>query len=111
MGFRTSTRTDRAFIVSIILKALDGLLEIIGGILLFFIRPESITHWVTTLTQHELSQDSNDIIATHLLHSARHLTAATTLFAAVYLLSHGITKVVLVIEILRDHLWAFKGMI
>ena len=48
--------------------------------------------------------------ARHILHSAQHLTLAASIFAAIYLLSHGVTKIVLVVEIFRDHLWAFKGM-
>ena len=38
--FRPTSRLDRVFEVGILLKGLDGLLEIAGGILLFFIKPE-----------------------------------------------------------------------
>jgi len=75
------------------------------------VRPATIDHFARTLTQHELSQDRQDFIARHVLHSAGQLTHGTTLFAAVYLLSHGITKVVLVVAVLREQLWAYPGMI
>jgi uncharacterized membrane protein len=32
-------------------------------------------------------------------------------FASVYLLTHGLSKIVLVVEILREKLWAYKGMV
>jgi hypothetical protein len=35
--FRSTSRLDKVFEVGILLKGLDGLLEVTGGILLFFI--------------------------------------------------------------------------
>lgn len=93
------------------LKGLDGLLEVIGGLVLLFVRPATINHLARSLTQHELSQDPHDVVARHVLRSAGHLTHGSTLFAAVYLLSHGLAKVVLVVAVLREQLWAYPGMI
>jgi uncharacterized membrane protein len=105
------TATDKAFRVSLYLKGLDGLLEIIGGTLLLLVRPDQINHWAARLTQGELSGDSHDFIANHILKSAHNLTGASLVFGAAYLLSHGIVKLVLVIEVLRNHLWAYIALI
>jgi uncharacterized membrane protein len=105
------TVTDKAFRVSLYLKGLDGLLEIFGGILLLLISPEQINHLAKWLTQGELSQDPNDFIANHILKTAHELTGASLLFGALYLLSHGIVKIVLIVEVLRDRLWAYIGLI
>ncbi|MGH7238388.1 MAG: DUF2127 domain-containing protein, partial [Candidatus Saccharimonadales bacterium] len=51
------------------------------------------------------------LIATHLLHWAQNLTEAAAIFAGIYLLAHGIVKLVLVIVILRGHLWAYLLLI
>jgi uncharacterized membrane protein len=102
---------DDTFKISVTLKGLDGALEIVGGVILILVSPRSIDHIARTLTQHELSQDPHDFIARHLLHSAGTLTHGSTLFAALYLLSHGIAKVVLVVAVLRQQLWAYPGMI
>jgi uncharacterized membrane protein len=102
---------DDTFKVSVTLKGVDGALEVIGGAVLLFVRPATLDHLVRSLTQHELSQDPRDFIARHILNSAGRLTHGSTLFAAIYLLSHGIAKVVLVIELLRDRLWAYPAMI
>jgi uncharacterized membrane protein len=106
-----SRRLDDTFKISITLKGLDGLLEIIGGIALLVVTPNTIDRIVKALTQHELSEDPHDFIARHLLRSAGGLTHSTTLFAAIYLLSHGIAKVVLVVALFRDQLWAYPATI
>lgn len=105
------TATDKAFRISLWLKGLDGLLEIIGGILLLVITPDQIDRLARWLTQGELSEDPHDFIATHILKTAHHITGASLTFGAIYLLSHGIVKVVLVVEVMRDRLWAYIGLI
>src|SRR5262249_52776543 len=85
---------DRIFDVSITLKGLDGVLEVIGAVLLLFLTPHRLNAIVAFLTQHELSEDPRDFLATHLLAYAQSFTASTALFLAVYLLSHGIIKIV-----------------
>jgi uncharacterized membrane protein len=109
--FRATSRLDRVFEVGILLKGLDGLLEVAGGILLFFIKPEYLNHLATTLTQHELAEDPRDFLATHILHSTQNLAAGSLVFAALYLLSHGLVKIVLVWEILHNRFWAYLGLI
>jgi len=105
------TATDKAFRISLYLKGLDGLLECLGGVLLLLINPDQINHWAARLTQGELSEDPHDFIANHILKTAHHLTGASLVFGAVYLLSHGVVKLVLVVEVLRNHLWAYLGLI
>ncbi len=105
------TALDRTFKISVALKGLDGVLEIIGGCALLFVSPATLQSWARALTAHELAEDPHDFVATHLLHSASQLSHATTLFGAVYLLSHGIAKVVLVVALLREQLWAYPWMV
>jgi len=111
MAFRPTTRFDQIFEVGILLKGLDGLLEIADGILLLLIKPEFLNHLAATLTQHELVEDPRDFLATHILHSTQQLGAGSLVFAATYLLSHGVVKIVLVWEILHNRLWAHVGLI
>jgi uncharacterized membrane protein len=106
-----SRTLDDTFKITVTIKGLDGALEIVGGTVLLFVRPRTIDRLARTLTQHELSQDPHDFIARHVLHSAGQLTRGSTLFAALYLLSHGVAKVVLVIALLRNQLWAYPSMI
>jgi uncharacterized membrane protein len=107
----TPDALDRTFKISVALKGLDGVLEIVGGVALLFVAPATLQAWAQSLTAHELAQDPHDFIARHLLHSASQLSRGTTLFAAFYLLSHGIVKVVLVVAVLRGRLWAYPWII
>jgi uncharacterized membrane protein len=96
-----------AFEIGVLLKGLNGLLELIGGILLLVFPPSAIQNFIVGVTHHELSRDPNDFIATHLRAVAQQLSIHAQLFAAIYLLSHGVIKGVLVYALLRDELWAF----
>ena len=107
----TPSALDRTFRVSITLKGIDGVLEIVGGVILLFVAPNTLQHWAKMLTAHELAQDPHDFVAQHLLRSASTLSRSTTLFGAVYLLTHGIAKVVLVVALLRERLWAYPWTI
>jgi uncharacterized membrane protein len=97
----------RLFKISVVGKAVDGVLEIIGGALLFFVTPDQIGGLLRALTQHELSEDPHDLIAHFLLRSVQHLSSHTQFFAAMFLLWHGVVKVGLVVGLLRRHLWAY----
>ena len=87
------------------------MLELIGGLLLLVVSPATIDRVVTSLTQHELSEDPHDFLATHLLKTAHGLTGSAVLFGAVYLLLHGLVKVVLVAALFKNQLWAYPWMI
>lgn len=102
---------DRAFWIALVLKGLDGVLELIGGGVLLFVTPRQIGGLAGILTQHELSEDPHDLIANALLHFTGGLTGGATLFGAVYLLLHGAVKIVLVLAILMNRLWAYPWLI
>jgi uncharacterized membrane protein len=97
---------DTTFNVALVLKGLDGVLELVGGVLLFVISPDTIDSWAQRLTQHELSQHPNDFLAHHLLRLTENLHK-TQFFGAIYLLSHGVVKLVIVGGLLRRALWAY----
>lgn len=103
--------TDKAFRIGLYLKGLDGLFETIAGLVLLFTNTSQINSLVERLTHGEISSDPHDFIANHLVTSAHHLTGSSLIFASVYLLSHGLVKLVLVEEVLRNRLWAYPGLI
>ncbi len=109
--FKARDSFDRIFELGIILKGLDGVLETIGGVLLLAVSPATINRLVSSLTQHELSEDPNDFIARNVLGYAHDLAGTAVSFAAVYLLVHGIIKIVLVAALLRNQIWAYPWMI
>jgi len=108
--FRPSGLLDWTFEIALIFKGFDGLLEIFGGAVLLLLSKETLNGWLVSATQHELSEDPHDFLYTHLLNSGQHLLATSQIYAALYLLSHGLVKVVLVGAVLRNKLWAYPWM-
>lgn len=109
--FRPTSLLDRVFAVGIVGKGLNGAAELVGGVLLLLVSPTALHHLVVALTQGELSEDPHDVVATHLLHTVNGLDSRATLFGAVYLLLHGAVKLVLVVALLQNRLWAYPWMI
>ena len=60
--------TRRLFRVGVLLKGIDGMLEVLGGLLLLVATSGSIHSIVWTLTEHEISEDPTDTIAGLLRH-------------------------------------------
>jgi uncharacterized membrane protein len=100
--FRPRGWLDVTFEASIVVKGLDGILELAGGLLLLLVTSAGLNRVVAQVTQHELSEDPHDFLANRLLHVGSGLTESTVRFAAVYLLLHGIVKVALVAALLRN---------
>jgi uncharacterized membrane protein len=94
------------FRTGITIKGIDGLLEMAGGVLLWFVNPAKLNAIVRGLLEHELPRDRHDVIA-HLLHITEKATHADPLFASLYLISHGVVKVMLMAALLRNRLWAY----
>ena len=97
----------KIFRTGIFLKGIDGLFEIIGGILLILVKPEIINNFVKLIFQHELLQDPNDLIANFLINLSSHLSLGVQFFAAIYLLSHGIIKFGLIVGLWKRKLRAY----
>lgn len=95
------------FDIGLIGKAVDGMLEIIGGIVLFIVNPGQIDGLLRMLTLHELGTDRHDAVANLLLHAAQHLASGTQTFAAFFLLWHGAIKVGLVWALFLKYPWAY----
>ena len=105
----THKTLDRFFYVSIWLKGLHAVFEIFGGVALLLTSPAFIMRVVAMVTQDEIAQDPNDLIANTLLNAAQQISVSSEHFAALYLLSHGIVKVFLVAGLLRNRAWAYPA--
>lgn len=105
--FRPQTLLDKAYEIGIIIKGIDGLLEVVGGLLVLTISPHTITGITQFLTQDALEDNPHNFIAVHIARAGHHLAAGHNLFAAAFLLTHGLVKVVLVACLLLNKLWAY----
>lgn len=102
---------DRTFFVSLIVKVLDGVVELIGGVLLLVVTPDQIRAAVAAITRGEFAEDPHDLLANLLVRYAGELNVSATLFGAVYFLAHGLVKVLLAGAVLRDKIWAYPWLI
>ncbi|MGH9733602.1 MAG: DUF2127 domain-containing protein [Candidatus Acidiferrales bacterium] len=99
------------FRVSILLKGLNAVLEIAGGIALLFISPRLIAHWIELLTRGEFAEGRRDFVSNYLHHAATHISPGSQHFVVAYLLAHGIVKLFLVIALLKNKLWGYPAAI
>jgi uncharacterized membrane protein len=97
----------RFFELSLLLKAAFALGEIIAAIGGFLVTPGFVSRLAGIITRAELKEDPRDLVANYLLHWAHHLSLGTQHFMALYLLSHGIVKLWLVIGLIRQRLWYY----
>ncbi len=100
-----------SFEIGLLLKALHGFAEILGGILLLFLSPDRLSWLTRVLTQQELSEDPTDFLANSLLRLSSNFSISTQYFAVFYLMSHGIVASVLVLFLWRRKLWAYPLVI
>ncbi|MGH8335334.1 MAG: DUF2127 domain-containing protein [Gammaproteobacteria bacterium] len=99
----------RFFDLGVIIKGIDGALEVAGGVLLILVTPRTLNTTVLFLTAHELSEDPADLVANLMRRGAGHLSTKATLFASAYLLGHGLTKLLLAVGLLRGKQWAYPA--
>ncbi len=95
------------FELSLLLKGLDGVIEVLGAILFVFINPNRLNAIVKFSTYHELSQDPKDVIANLLINISNSFSVNAQLFIVAYLLIHGLIKLMLVYLLYNKKLWAY----
>ena len=99
------------FRISVVLKGLDALLELVGGIALWVVSPGFMIRLVHLLTQDEIAEDPHDLVANLLRHSVTRLSLSSEHFMAIYLIAHGVVKGLVVVALLRSKLWAYPAAI
>lgn len=107
----TSPRQERSlhdvFLVSIWIKALVGLGQVVSGTMLLLVKQETLAAFVVRATTPELVEDPNDWFATLLQTSAHDWAGGTQWFVSMYLVVHGLIKIALVAGLLRRKMWSY----
>jgi uncharacterized membrane protein len=96
-----------SFRVGITLKGLDGILEVLASVALYSISPAKMTELVRRLVEHMVARMPNGYLAAHLIAASQKLNNDSREFAAIYLLTHGLVKVILVVCLWMNKLWAY----
>jgi len=105
--FHPKTLLDKTYEIGLVIKGVDGTAELIGALLLWLVPASAILSLTKALTRNELANDPHDFTATHIAHLGNELAKGHNLFAILFLATHGLVKVALVIALLQQKLWAY----
>ena len=94
--------------MGILLKGIDGALQLIGGLLLLFLPPSAIGGVALFLVRGELREDPTDLFANLLLHATRNVIQSQSL-ASAFLLVHGVVKLLLIGGLASNRLWSYPA--
>lgn len=97
----------RLFEFGIFLKGFNGIFELISGFIVLFVSKSVFTGLLFKLSRSELLEDPNDKFINFITLWLQHLSTNTKIFAAVYILIHGILNVFLAVQLYRERLWAY----
>jgi uncharacterized membrane protein len=99
----------RMFEIAVLLKGINGIVELMGGMLVLFVPLHTVNRLVLWLTASQIEDDPNDWLANTLIHAAEKLSMGAKLYASFYLLAHGCVKIFLVYSLWREKIWAFPA--
>jgi uncharacterized membrane protein len=105
---------DWAFLVGVLLKAVDGLIEVVVGIPLLFLSTDQVAAFARTITAGELAEDPNDFLANLIVREVTRIDHHGIIIAAIYLLVHGVVKLAIVLTLWvgsrRAYPWAIGAL-
>jgi uncharacterized membrane protein len=98
-----------SFRVGISLKGVGGLFEVFSGVVLWLVKPQAMNEIVRKICAALLVDAPHSTIVLHVLNASQKMAdnGSSTQFAAMYLVSHGVVKTLLVIALWLDKLWAY----
>lgn len=97
------------FLGSILLKGAISLLEVLAGGFLLFVPVSVPVQFLTRMIGNMSPQIVQSGLIAHLLHGLQALGGVSGLFIAIYLLSRGLIKVILIVALLKNRLWAYPS--
>ena len=100
-------RIYAVFRASVLIKAANAMLECIGGAAVALARDDKLAEYLARLAQRYLVEGTHGFVASHVISWAQSVSLQTQHFIALYLLSHGLIKLVVVIGLLREKRWAY----
>lgn len=105
--WKGGSATDRLFIIAVILKGVDGVLGMVGGLILHFTDPRTLGWLIDILTMHELSRHPENVIAEAVNRFVVSLDVSQIAFASAYLFVHGAIKLFIFVMLLIGRHWSY----
>jgi uncharacterized membrane protein len=111
MNTREEKTIYELFKLSIIFKAVGSIAEMLAGITIALIPGSAVLHAALFITHGDVDGDVNDILARGVIGAAHWLSISNGWFIGGYLLLRGLIQLVLVLELLRNKLWAYPALL
>lgn len=92
---------DWIFLLGVLFKGIDGLVEVLVGLPLLFVSAAQVSRWAGRLTADELAEDPDSFVANLILHGSARLEGQSLLIGGVNLLVHGLVKLGIVVTLIR----------
>jgi uncharacterized membrane protein len=98
---------DIGFHAGLFIKAINALIEFVCGFLFMILSHDKLKHLIELIALPELSEDPTDIIMNYFITFGQNFSMSSQHSAAIYLLLHGIVKLVVIWLLLKKKLWAY----
>ena len=96
------TTTDRLLRAALLLKGLDGAVELLAGVALAVVGARELGGLTRRVVEHHLLGSPRGALAERFAAGEAALTGGDRTFAVVYLIAHGLVKLGLVVALLRE---------
>jgi uncharacterized membrane protein len=96
-----SPTVDRLFRIALVVKGVDGALELIGAVVLLVISGQAVHRLVADVLARDLIGPPDGTLARHLVAGTDEFASGNRTFAVAYLGLHGVVKLLLVVALLR----------
>jgi len=106
-SFNKDAIINIAFYGGLGIKAVNALVEFIGGILMIVLNHEWLNRFIRLIAIPELSEDPKDFVMNYLIMLGQNLSISSQHSVAIYMLLHGTTKLVVIWLLWKKKLWAY----
>jgi uncharacterized membrane protein len=99
------------FQISLIIKEIDAIIEMLGGVLVWFTSKAVLVNFILDTFQNTLTDNPKDFVSNFIVNSASDFSVSSQYFLGAYLFLHGIIKIFLIINLFNKKLWAYPATI
>jgi uncharacterized membrane protein len=89
------------------IKAVNALIEFIGGFLLIIISHDELNRIIRLIALPESREDPNDIVMNYFIALCQNSSISSQHSVAIYMLLHGTTKLAVIWLLVKKKLWAY----
>jgi len=96
------------FRIGVLVKAADGILELVGGIFIyFFINADVVTQTLLYIFRNEIAETPHDTIWAYALNVWHSFSLQGHTFWGLLFMAHGAVKTFLAVALLKNQIWAY----